>query len=129
MIPGTPGAVTADIPDVTQHIDAEVYTVTVGFAQPDVLVGLARALRRRGLMRTFAGLGVTEGRLGRQLAALLSEPSVRDALTVTLSPDAAEDFGRAVDDATLQPAVCEDCRYYYAVARGLCPACTPEGDR
>ena len=125
MTAGTAGAVTTAFPAVEQHIDGERFTVTVDFTSPDVLTLLARALRRVGLMRTFATLGTAEGLLAEQLRALLSEPSIRDALTVTLSPEAAEDFGRAVDEATLA-SPCDRCGWRYATAEGLCNVCHPE---
>lgn len=125
---GTPGAVTAVLPVVAQHIDAERLTVTLDLSDQDILVQLSKALKRVGLMHTFARLDMVDGRLGAQLKALRSEPAVRDALTITLSEDDAVELSTALAKASTAP-MCDRCRDRYAVADGLCDRCLPEGDR
>ncbi len=125
MTAGTVGAVTATTPAVEQHIDGDTLTIAVDFTSPDVLVFLARALRRCGHMRTFATLGTAEGLLGAQLRSLMAEPTVRDALTVTLDEASALDLACALDDATIAHA-CDRCQARYAVAEGLCAVCQPQ---
>lgn len=125
---GTPGAVTAVLPTVAQHIDGDRLTVTLDLSDQDILVLLARALRRVGLMRTFATLGTAEGLVGQQLKALRSEPAVRDALTITLDEARAVDLSTALEEATLA-RLCDFCHDRYAVADDLCDRCLPEGDR
>jgi hypothetical protein len=123
---GTPGAHTAVTPTVEQHINGDQLYVTLDLTgQPDLLVMLARALRRTGTMHAFAGLGTSESRLGGQLAAIQAEPTVRDALTLTLDETQTVTLAAALDDATVAD-VCERCRSRYAVADGLCTVCQPQ---
>lgn len=125
MTAGTPGAVTATPPDVAQHIDRDRLCITLTLNPADVLTMLARALRRTGTVRTFLALGTVESLHAGQLAALLSEPTIRDALTVTLDEASALDLAVALDEATIARS-CDRCRSRYAVAEGLCSVCQPE---
>jgi hypothetical protein len=123
---GTPAACTATLPAVTQHITDDRLTVTLDLSgQPDLLVMLARALRRTGAMRTFLALGTHENLLGRQLAAILGEPTVRDALVLTLDEPQAVALAEALDDASIAHD-CDRCGWRYAVADGLCGPCQPQ---
>ena len=122
---GTPQAVTATPPTVEQHIDKDTLCITLDISSGDVLVLLSRALRRCGLMHTFAHLGHAEHRLASQIDALMSEPTIRDALTVTLDEATALDLAVALDDATIAHS-CDRCQSRYATADGLCNVCQPE---
>lgn len=126
MTAGTLGAHTAVTPGVAQHIDGEHLWVTLDLAgQPDVLVMLARALRRTGTMTRFLALGTVESLLAEQLDAITREPLVRDALTLTLDEDQALRLSADLDDASVAH-VCDRCRRRYAVADGLCTVCQPQ---
>jgi hypothetical protein len=123
---GTPAACTATLPAVTQHITDDRLTVTLDLSgQPDLLVMLSRALRRCGLMHTFASLGHAERRLGLQLDAIMREPSVCDALTLTFDEPHAIDLAAKLDDASVARH-CTRCGWRYAVADGLCGPCQPQ---
>jgi hypothetical protein len=123
---GTPGAHTATTPAVEQHIDGDTLLVTLDLTgQPDLLVLLARALRRTGTMTRFLALGTVDALLAEQLDAITREPLVRDALTITLDETQTVTLAAALDDATIAD-VCERCRARYAVADGLCTVCQPQ---
>lgn len=126
MTAGTLAAHTAMTPGVSQEIDGEHLWVTLNLTgNVDMLVRLARALRRTGTMRRFQSLGTVSSLTAPQLRSLLSEPDVRDALTLTLDPTQAEDMRDALDAATVAD-VCERCRRNYAVSQGMCAACQPQ---
>lgn len=126
MTAGTVAACTATMPAVEQHVTDDRLTVTLDLSgQPDLLVMLSRALRRCGLMHTFANLGHAEHRLASQLDAITCEPTVRDALTLTLDEPHAIDLAAALDDASIA-SHCTRCTWRYAVADGLCGPCQPQ---
>lgn len=105
--PGTLGAVSAVTPTLGKHVvDGETLLVTLSLADiPDVLVMLARAITRPvafWYQESFRILGregveTEDGRLA--LAGLLAAQQVRDALTITLRPNDADQLGEALQDA------------------------------
>lgn len=127
--PGTTGAITAVPPVVEQHIDGDQYVVTVSMLnQPDVLVLLARAIGKDDhLDRCFDILKFNQtGSAMRPMALrdLMADPGVQDALTITLSPDAADVLADQLADASREPDYCDMCHDRYATRSDrLCDGC------
>lgn len=125
--PGTPAAcTTAPIP-VQRHVDEDWRGVTLDLThQTDLLTLLARAIIRGHLLSEFLVLGRNENSSHRQAMALrdlLDNPGVRDALTLTLDGDTAEQLGDRLCEAGVDRA-CQHCGHRNAMERAAyCPGC------
>jgi hypothetical protein len=127
-----------ETPHVEQTVDGEEYMVDVNLtpAADILLQALAAALSSDPDVLaewSLLVINVSVGQARRDTAVreLLKNAWVREALTIRLTPDAAERLRDALDTAALPPANCEaydqgdPCRNYAAPGEHQCPRHLP----
>lgn len=124
--PGTPAACTAAPIPVERHVDEDWRGVTLDLTgQTDMLTLLARAILDADMFGELVVLACNENSDRRALALrdLLSRQAVRDALTLTLDGDTAEQLGQVIVDAADDRACCH-CGHRAAMeGSAYCPQC------
>lgn len=116
--PGTVGAVTTCVPTVTVSVQDGLHTILLSLADnPDVLRALARTFTQ--LPDHWWLLNAVPAHQALALSVLTSDRSVREALTLTLTPDRAADLSRALEEASWDPDTCY-CGEYSTRTDGFC---------
>jgi hypothetical protein len=127
-----------ETPHVEQTVDGEEYMVDVDLtpAADIMLQALAAALWNlrpcsRSGRSSCTTRAPTSTRRGLAVRELLGNRKVREALTIRLTPDAAEKLRDALDDAAYPPDQCHEydqgdpCRNYAAPGERQCPRHLP----
>jgi hypothetical protein len=127
-----------ETPHVEQHVDGEEYMVDVDLtpAADILLQALAAAMwNNPALFSEWSVLmhnqSPDDDRRGLAVETFLQNRKVREALTIRLTPDAAEKLRDALDDAAYPPDQCHEydqgdpCRNYAAPGERQCPRHLP----
>lgn len=120
--PGDPDAIDNAPITVEAHVDNDAHTVIVELWRTSILSQLVAALRADDAARAEFLVWLTNAHDGRRCTvakkALDDDWRVRDALTLTLHPDAAWSLAERVEDAAREPYACIEngCGNYTADA-------------
>jgi hypothetical protein len=127
-----------ETPHVEQTVDGEEYMVDVNLtpAADILLQALAAAISQDWTTSVewsvlMANRSDDAARREMAVRELLGNRKVREALTIRLTPDAADQLREALDIAALPPANCEaydqgdPCRNYAAPGEHQCPRHLP----